>query len=581
MATRLDSVRSQVSQQARADLQPRRAELVRPQARAPDAFTPADARARLRADWAPAPAPVRARGLGFEALEVDPRAGGPSTTDPVTGVTIAPGVERWPVKTAVDPGVSAVNTTPVTTTVSALNDIPAPPTTQSSVRIAPTEDTVYQIQAHIIGVKEEKDGDIHLILSDDSAGTRTMDAEVPYPPFANGSPFQAQIQAARDAVNANIKVTGSMQKLDIPVTISGIGFFDRLHGQTGAAANGIELHPVLSVDFSAVPPPPPPPTPPPAPGEVKGMATPNQRFTAGGSVSSTIHLDGALDLQTLKLGVNASHRDLHGLQVTLQSPSGRTFTLPDPSKKIVNGTFDVSSAFAGEPVAGDWTLTVSSSNGRDTGKLANWSLDALGPADPGPTPPGKEIPPRKDGPVDPALPNRPEGPQHGPIIHYERWVTGGLARGDQPTAGDLARLQRDGIKTIVNLRSEDNSDEATAKQLGLNYVHLPWVDGAVPTEDGVKQFLDVATDPANGPTFVHCLAGHNRTGIAVACYEMAVEGMTADQAIAEGETFGLHLPNQEAFIRQFGADLAAGKIAGYPLASSSPTALAGARELAA
>ena len=28
-------------------------------------------------------------------------------------------------------------------------------------------------------------------------------------------------------------------------TIRGVGFFDFLHGQTGVAPNGIELHPVL------------------------------------------------------------------------------------------------------------------------------------------------------------------------------------------------------------------------------------------------------------------------------------------------------------------------------------------------
>jgi hypothetical protein len=30
------------------------------------------------------------------------------------------------------------------------------------------------------------------------------------------------------------------------VTITGVGFWDILHGQTGVAPNGIELHPVLS-----------------------------------------------------------------------------------------------------------------------------------------------------------------------------------------------------------------------------------------------------------------------------------------------------------------------------------------------
>jgi hypothetical protein len=34
-----------------------------------------------------------------------------------------------------------------------------------------------------------------------------------------------------------------------PITITGVGFFDFLHGQVGAAANGIELHPVLAINF--------------------------------------------------------------------------------------------------------------------------------------------------------------------------------------------------------------------------------------------------------------------------------------------------------------------------------------------
>ena len=33
------------------------------------------------------------------------------------------------------------------------------------------------------------------------------------------------------------------------VRITGVGFFDYLHGQRGVAPNGIELHPVLDVEF--------------------------------------------------------------------------------------------------------------------------------------------------------------------------------------------------------------------------------------------------------------------------------------------------------------------------------------------
>ena len=46
------------------------------------------------------------------------------------------------------------------------------------------------------------------------------------------------------------------------VRITGVGFFDYIHGQRGVAPNGIELHPVVAFSASscgAVPAPPPPP----------------------------------------------------------------------------------------------------------------------------------------------------------------------------------------------------------------------------------------------------------------------------------------------------------------------------------
>jgi hypothetical protein len=38
----------------------------------------------------------------------------------------------------------------------------------------------------------------------------------------------------------------SMRKLTGTATITGVGFFDKSHGQGGGADNGIELHPVSS-----------------------------------------------------------------------------------------------------------------------------------------------------------------------------------------------------------------------------------------------------------------------------------------------------------------------------------------------
>src|SRR6059036_1361944 len=43
------------------------------------------------------------------------------------------------------------------------------------------------------------------------------------------------------------------------LTVTGVGFFDFLHGQTGVAPNGIELHPVLGFALVSGGPAPPPP----------------------------------------------------------------------------------------------------------------------------------------------------------------------------------------------------------------------------------------------------------------------------------------------------------------------------------
>jgi len=43
--------------------------------------------------------------------------------------------------------------------------------------------------------------------------------------------------------------SGSFQTAGETVTVTGVGFFDLLHGQSGAAPNGIELHAVLDICF--------------------------------------------------------------------------------------------------------------------------------------------------------------------------------------------------------------------------------------------------------------------------------------------------------------------------------------------
>ncbi len=174
----------------------------------------------------------------------------------LTGVTPPPtacGDERWSVKTGTDPDAALVNTSVSTpTTISALAALPPPDNLPDNNRLKPTETTVFTINATITQYKLETDSDYHVVIAD-SAGN-TMIAEIPAPGcVGSSSPFAAAIASARSKFDSHLHATTSFQTANIPIQIQGVGFFDFLHGQTGVAPNGIELHPVLAISFNPSP----------------------------------------------------------------------------------------------------------------------------------------------------------------------------------------------------------------------------------------------------------------------------------------------------------------------------------------
>ena len=152
-----------------------------------------------------------------------------------------------------------------------------------------------------------------------------------------------------------------------------------------------------------------------------------------------------------------------------------------------------------------------------------------------------------------------------PVSAYEFRVSPGLVRGsriEDPKGYD--KLKQQGIKSLVDLTLEGTKDLKEGKAAGLNVLNVPILDNNAPTTQQMKDMLDFVTAPKNQPAYIHCQAGKGRTGVAVACYRMAVENWPPEKAVAEAKAFGLKLPDQIDFIMQFGADLSAGKIAGYP-----------------
>jgi hypothetical protein len=160
------------------------------------------------------------------------------------------GVERWAVKTASDPDVAVVNfAAAIPTTVATLQGLAKPPSRPASGRLAPVERSVYALDATLTMYRMTEDSDYHLVVADSSG--RTMIVELPHPDcVANSSPVRAQLAAARDSFNGALRATSTFKTASIPVRIHGVGFMDSVHGQTGVAPNGVELHPVLNIEFN-------------------------------------------------------------------------------------------------------------------------------------------------------------------------------------------------------------------------------------------------------------------------------------------------------------------------------------------
>lgn len=159
------------------------------------------------------------------------------------------GVERWSVKTGTDLDAVAVNLSSVTTTnITDMRSWPAPASIPSNNRVSPYETTQWVVYGTLTKYKLEDDSDYHLVIADEAGNTFV--AEIALPACVGpSSPFAAAIANARAQFDDRFTATTSFQTANIPVRLAGVGMFDFLHGQTGVAPNGIELHPVLDISF--------------------------------------------------------------------------------------------------------------------------------------------------------------------------------------------------------------------------------------------------------------------------------------------------------------------------------------------
>ncbi|WP_368563393.1 sulfur transferase domain-containing protein [Pseudoxanthomonas sp. UTMC 1351] len=117
----------------------------------------------------------------------------------------------------------------------------------------------------------------------------------------------------------------------------------------------------------------------------------------------------------------------------------------------------------------------------------------------------------------------------------------GLHTGAQPTPNDLAALSRQGVRTVIDLRTDEEDrgfDEAAeVERQGMHYVRLP-IGGADDLTAENATLLKQALDQSGDGVLLHCASG-NRVGALLAMMAAQHEDATPAEALELGKRAGL------------------------------------------
>jgi protein tyrosine/serine phosphatase len=129
------------------------------------------------------------------------------------------------------------------------------------------------------------------------------------------------------------------------------------------------------------------------------------------------------------------------------------------------------------------------------------------------------------------------------VVHHKvfRWKrfdvveTGKLYRSGMLRDWQLRQaVEKYGVKTVFSFTFENNDrEQRTCDELGVER-HFCYLHGnGVGPDDPYVRFLEIASNPESRPVLVHCSAGVQRTGGAVALYRSVLQGWGFEQAVAE------------------------------------------------
>ena len=186
----------------------------------------------------------------------------------LAGTTVVAGVQasaggpctgpRWPVKTLADPAAQYVDRVPMEATVAELAALRNLPVVKGkSARLPQVETRLRTVAVELVAGKLVHDGDLQLVVRD-PGGKTTMIAELPDVSCLTtgvSGPDRAAMTTARGAVQRACPTLGKKNiRLTGRAVLTGVQFHDTPHAgdaeadnARGAAADEVELHPVLQV----------------------------------------------------------------------------------------------------------------------------------------------------------------------------------------------------------------------------------------------------------------------------------------------------------------------------------------------
>jgi tyrosine-protein phosphatase SIW14 len=135
-------------------------------------------------------------------------------------------------------------------------------------------------------------------------------------------------------------------------------------------------------------------------------------------------------------------------------------------------------------------------------------------------------------------------------------VAPGIYRGALPEKGGYETLKKIGIKTVIDMRTT-GSEKADVEAAGMRSIAIPIQMSRSGLLPKVEQVVELMSDPANQPVYVHCRHGQDRTGIVVAAYRMKNQGWSLADAETDMQAFGFNdvWVNFKKFIRQYGKEI--------------------------